>query len=233
MQKGIADELTLISYGSLGNLLSPTTEYSVQIIEELCRKGIIFHISSSSSNEDFSNREFFTEYSSIASRQWYLNIESNRLSRDELIDRLVNPVDLFDQSLCLDLWGEIVLYEVIQYLSGELVLIFKVDYEISLKTKIFLKDLSRHYSLSQIFHILRLSINETLRWIVTCDGNPDAALEKVIERAMDYVEQARVSSCEFCGLEIDHTFLESELSKFFFRKVLRIGKSRINLKPQL
>lgn len=167
--------------------------------------------------------------------KWKLNIICEELDKTELIEFITNPTDLdyseYDDILVL--WKKIALYESIEYFRYMINRYLSVDYKIGNKTKRVLNDLINHYSVAQIYGIIKKAVMKAV--IVYARGVESR--KHAVNSITDYVESIGEKEKTKKRALKKHNRVkvcpESALSKFFFDRVIKIGSEGFSEVPNI
>lgn len=126
-----------------------------------------------------------------------------------------------DAEDALEVWREIASYECIEYLCYQLQQ-FGFEYQIGQKTKMMFRSLLENFSTSQIYNIIAESVSDVLRDLYLGKCKKKIAGYTVISYIQEYCNgTSRLCRCvgEYGR---DNDISQSEVSRYFFNKVLRI-----------
>ena len=121
-----------------------------------------------------------------------------------------------------EIWKKIALDESIEYLLYSMDSI-GFDFEVGDKTRKTFSDLLKTFSVSQIYNIIWRSSNTSLRFYKEMHVNKKHAANSVITNCRNYGEQAIANKYDLTNYNRVGKCLQSEISEFFFNKILQIG----------
>lgn len=239
LREGLSEDFSYIkSVEDFINPLAPTREFQIEILSTLIDDQII--IIHSDTDPDYYWINYFEEVDRITYNRdqvkWLLNVKKNGLSRIELIESLISPLDLKEKDYenAFQLWKRIALYESLEYFKYHVYNVFSVDYKIGTKTISVINDLLNDFSVSQIYGIIYYSINRALRFQAENDHIfKSHAANTIIGYAQSYGERALANKYNMRKYNRIKECPESALSKFFFERVLKISYDGFNEKPFL
>lgn len=235
LREGISEDYQYIKpVCSFINILAPTNILTDKILLSLkMKKIIVVHPSNDPKNFDFINVKDKIFYFDSKMVKWDLNVKRDGVAKWDLINSLINPDNIEDPEKCFELWKNIALQELLQYLLFSIKSIMGVDYTVGDKTIKILSDLLKNYSVSQIHTIIYRSINDALRFQFEKRCSKNQAANTVVGIAQSFAERAAICNWDVYKRKRDSACPESALSKFFFERILKIGYAGFNEKPRL
>lgn len=216
--------------------ITPTKELLTVILKTLANANIIRVSALSDINAFVQGEKFPNEYY-IYLVKYYLGIEfdeNKRITYQKLIEPEINIIQNIDQIILL--WENIAIQECIEYLLYKL---DAIDFQFSpgAKTLEIFSNLVFDFSVSQIFGIIKRATEQTLTYYYE---NRDRISKKhaaniVINNCQKYAERAKINNWNLYQYNRPKELLQSDLSFFFFYKVLKIGDKgfRMSIKEYL
>lgn len=239
LREGLSEDFTYIkSVEDFINPLAPTGEFQAEILSTLIDNQII--IIHPDTDPDYYKMNYFEDGERLTYHRdqvkWFLKVKKDGLSRIELIESLISPLDLKEEDYenAFQLWKRIALYESLEYFKYHVYNVFSVDYKIGTKTISVISDLLNDFSVSQIYGIIYYSINRALRFHAENDHVLKShAANTIIGNAQSFGERALANKYNMRKYNRIKECPESALSKFFFERVLKISYDGFNEKPLL
>jgi len=237
LREGISEDYNYInSIESFITPLTPTYELRSEIINRLSEiDAIVIHKNTDSEFIEILDYDEGKYRYYPYKVKWNLNIKSNKLSKVELIESIINPNDIEKENYeeALVLWKKIALYESIEYFEYSVNNILGIDYNIGDKTRTVLNDLTKDYSVSQIYGILYKSTNNALRFQAERGVSMKHASNTIVGNAQSFAERARINKWDLQKYNRIKGCPQSSLSKFFFERIIKIGFDGFNEIPIL
>lgn len=237
LREGISEDYNYIK--SIENFISPLTptyEFRSEIIDRLNEiNAIVIHQSTDSEFIEIVDYEDGNYRYYPYKVKWALNVKSNDLNKVPLIESIINPSDLEEDSFeeAFLLWKKIALYESIEYFEHSVNNILGIDYKIGDKTRTVLNDLTNDYSVSQIYGMLYKSTNNALRFQAENGVSMKHASNTIVGNAQSYGERARINNWDLQKYNRIKNCPQSALSRFFFERIIKIGFDGFNEIPDL
>lgn len=228
LRDGSTEELSMILPLESGYYkLSPNPNYDSQLINFVSKDSNCVVISPDSNTEsivdiDLEKGSFRYSPKKVS---WLININSSELTKNEILDQLINPTLITDRELndAFDLWTEVAMYECLEYLNYTTESCFKVSYQIGEKTELTIKDLLKTLSVSQIYGVIYKATNEALRFYAEKKVTKQHAINTIIGACRSYAERAQSNGWILQKYHRIKDLPQSSISKFLYERLLRIG----------
>lgn len=214
--------------------LAPLAEYSFRMIKLMTDKNILYP-HPNSAIEAFKNDENFPNTYYIYKVFYHINVVSNKLSREELLDKILNikREDLgADTDVLYNIWIEIALEECKVYLVYSMGKV-NFNFNIGEKTISVFKDLLEHFSVAQIYGIIYKSISNATRFYQESKTTKKHAANSVISNCQRFGERAVANSWDIVKYNKVSELPQSLISETFFNRILNIAEKGFNEKPSI
>jgi hypothetical protein len=214
--------------------LTPHFSYSIEILNALREKGFISVPSEINLDKlevffDGDKQEIEFEPSDV---YFELSLSSDELTKEEIVNSLIHlEIDLESEEQ-LELWREIALNEIYEYMTDSVTSIFRTRYRKGDKAKMVFSELLKKHSVGQVFNIIYGRINYALRLKSEQGLMAGHAVNSILNLCTNYSERAINNDWELKNYNRPKMLPESELSKFFFESILRIGDEGFNSVPR-
>lgn len=230
---GLSEDFSVINpLDSFHIPLAPTPNYSSEIIDRLIDKKII-GVSPESNLKFFSDINIEEGSMSFCTDKimWDLLVKIDDKDYAQYINSLINPE--FDKlpEEAFDLWQKIALNECLEYFYYNLSWVLGVNYNAGNKTISILSELLKTYSVSQIFGLIYRATNNALRFRAERGVNRKHAANAVIGNAQNFAERAVINNWNITKYNRPRECPQSELSKFLYNRVLKIGDEGFHVPP--
>lgn len=211
--------------------LAPTEEMTYDILRRLCRENII-------AVSELSNIDAFPGEQDNYPNTYYMNKVMYKLNlvlpsnKKELYEKIFNP-DYYNETLmeeAYSLWMEIAKAECVEFLIYEL---DKVDFDFSPGEKTYqtFELLLHDFSTAQIYGIINKCVSDASKYYLQGDISRKRAANSVIGGCRRYAERAITNNWTLVNYGRRRDLPQSELSVFFYNRVLGIGEKGFNEKP--
>lgn len=162
-----------------------------------------------------------------------LNLLFPATKQDLLVD-VLNPsyYAIENQEEALELWKMIAMAECIEYLQYSLE---KIGFEFSpgKKTYATFEILLEDFSVSQIYGIIWRAVADASKMYLERKMPKKHAANSVIGACERYAERAKIGNWELTKYKRPRDLPQSELSRFFFYRVIKIGDEGFNSHPHV
>lgn len=221
------------SYFNSNVLLTPDDTLSKKVYLNLFKSNII-SVSPTSPLEAFDETDDnFPNTFYIYKVNYYLNLKFPSDKHDLFMD-ILNPnyykTELADEAYLL--WNEIAISECIQYLQYQLKnsgFYFNPGNKTYKNFEIILKD----FSVSQIYGIIWKSVANISKLYLEKRMNKIHAANAIVSSCLRYAEQAKLNGWNLKFYNRIPDLPQSELSAFYFNKVLGIGDMGFKVPPTI
>ena len=234
LRAGISEDLSyIIPINEFQSPLTPSIELFDEIFNVLYREsGVIqIHPKSPISAFDIDDEENITFNSSKV--YWHLNITSSD-DMSVTIEKLMNPEkdEFNDHNMNYEIWNKIALAECIEYLLYSMNSA-NFSFNPGDKTKQVFSDLLRNFSTAQIYSIIFKQTNNALRFHEEKKVARNHAANSVITGCRTYGETAKIKKWDLPKYYRIAECPQSEISNFFFNRVMQIGDDGFFCKPRV
>ena len=220
-------------YSGSNKVLAPTNELCSHLYRSLSRDEIIAVSPTSPleafvvDDEDFPNRYYTYKVT------YYLNLLFP-VNKQDLFTEILAPsyysVECEDEAL--DLWRKIAVSECIEYLDYQL---RKVGFDFAPGDKTYktFEILLDDFSVSQIYGIIWKAVADASKLYLEKGLSKKHAANSVIGACERYGERAKVNGWQLTEYSRIRDLPQSELSSFFFNRVLGIGDMGFKVPPTI
>lgn len=220
-------------YSGSNRVLAPTNELCSQLYRSLSYDEIIAVSPSSPleafvvDDEDFPNRYYTYKVT------YYLNLLFPPNKQDlftEILDPSYYSAEYEDEAL--DLWRKIAVSECLEYLDYQL---HKVGFDFAPgdKTYKMFEILLNDFSVSQIYGIIWKAVADASKLYLEKGISKKHAANSVIGACERYAERAKMNGWTLTEYSRIRDLPQSELSSFFFNRVLGIGDMGFKVPPTI
>ena len=214
------------------NMLTPQPDLSGELLLALINNNIIIP-DIHSSIDAFEDGDQFPTNFLIYCVSYYLNLAPEDGDTAAMFKRLMIPdPTLFNekQDLCFEIWKEIAMSEVLEYLNYS---IEKIGFELNpgKKTMAILSSLLEDYSVSQLYSIIYRSIANTAKFYQENKITRKHAGNMVVTHIQRYGERAKAEGWEIKGFSRNYNLPQTVISEIFFNRILNIGSLGFYLPP--
>lgn len=226
------DMSTILPLDKIDKSLAPSSELNFEILRYLKDNNIIRvdPNSSISAFVDDEDTEFpYTYY--IYKVNYLINIDFNE-DYKEGISKIINPKELkeCDKEKALKIWQEISLEESLEYLQYQMENV-KFNFNVGDKTKSVFKDMLESFSVSQIYGIIFKSVANATKYYQESSVSKKQAANSVIGGCQRLSEKAKINNWDMVKYSRIKELPQSEISEFFFDRVVGIGSLGFNMPP--
>lgn len=212
--------------------LAPSSELVCEMLRYLKDNNIIRvdPNSSISAFVDDEETEFpYTYY--IYQVNYLINIYFNE-DYKEGISKIINPKEIkeCDNYEALKIWKEIALEESLEYLQYQMDKV-RFNFSVGDKTKSVFKDMLESFSVSQIYGIIFKSIANATKYYQESSVSKKQAANSVIGACQRLSEKAKINNWDMVKYNRIKELPQSEISEFFFDRVVGIGSLGFNMPP--
>ncbi|GGA71163.1 hypothetical protein [Ornithinibacillus halotolerans] len=207
---------------SIDQKLTPTTDFTVEMVKSLTtRKIIVPH--SSSSLMAFSDGDDFPKQYEIFKVYYWLNIKPSDGAYEEMIRRLMYPHTenlVGVEDFCYDMWKKIATHELFEYIQYQLK---KIDFPSiypNKKTATVFEQLLDYFSMAEICYVIDQGINHVSRLFLEGKLVNLMAANEVINFCESYAEMAIAKNWKLKKFRRDEHLTPSLISKVFFTTML-------------
>lgn len=224
------DILVLGPIDKMNEVLAPNDPFKVEICEELMSAGVL-SVSPQSHLDAFefdeNNQLKAYTFDKVEFNLNIVGIENNQ----ELILDILDPTYYKpeDQYVALDLWRKIAVNECVEYLQYSLKEV-GFDFVAGKKTYLTFEILLNDFSVSQIYGIIYKSVADASRLCLKGLSRRHAA-NSVIGLCQRYAERSKLNQWDLVKFKRNIKPQQSELSLFFFNRVLKIGDNGFDMPP--
>lgn len=220
-------------YSGSNRVLAPTNDLCSQLYKALSHDEIIAVSPTSPleafvvDDEDFPNRYYTYKVT------YYLNLLFPASKQDlftEILDPSYYSVEYEDEAL--DLWRKIAVGECIEYLDYQLRKV-GFDFVPGDKTYKTFEILLNDFSVSQIYGIIWKSVADASKLYLEKGLSKKHAANSVIGACERYAERAKMNGWTLTEYSRIRDLPQSELSSFFFNRVLGIGDMGFKIPPTI
>ncbi|MCK1995479.1 hypothetical protein MPH61_23435 [Peribacillus muralis] len=217
---------------SLEQKLTPTENFTVELIKTLTVRNLIVPCSASSINAFVDNESFPTSYY-VDRVIFRVNIEPNDDFYPNMIQRLLYPDQKeFEKNsnFCFEMWRKISLNESLQYLLYSLE---KVGFDFSPgeKTISVFEHLLEHYSVAQVYNIIYRAVANSTKLYQERKMSKKHAANTVISTCESYGERAIAEGWSLTKYRRNYDLPETLISSIFFTSILKIAYLGFEEKP--
>lgn len=218
---GEEDMVEIRPYSGSNRVLAPTNELCARIYASLSEAQII-SVSPTSPLEAFAVDDFPKTYY-VYKVRYSINLLFPP-DREALFTEILNPsyYSAEHEGEALALWKKIAIGECLEYLLFQLHNI-RFDFTPGEKTKKILDILLNDFSVSQVYEIIWKSVAKTAKWYLGQNTTKRHAANYVISEIERYAERAKANGWNLRGYNRIRELPQSDLSQFFFNRVLGIG----------
>lgn len=209
--------------------LAPDDKTKSEIINFLIHNKAI-QVSPFSNISAFTDNNFPKEYD-IYNVMYTLNLELPH-DKEELLNQILQP-DYFNDEYkkeALTIWKKIAISECIEYLVYQLKQV-GFDFEVGEKTYITFEAFLENYSVAQIYGVIWRSVSEASRLYLEKRMTKKHAANTTIGSCQRYIERAQLYNWTLKEYSRLRDLPQSELSRFFFNKVTKIGELGFTMPP--
>ena len=210
------------AYIGSNTILAPTDDLCSQMYKTLANNGIIA-VSPTSPLEAFVVDKDFPNKYYIYKVAYYLNLVFPP-NKQILFDEILNPTYYSSEheNEALRLWIQIAVGECLEYLDYQLQ---KVGFEFNPGEKTYktFGILLNDFSVSQIYGIIWRAVADASKFYLEGNISKKHAANSVIGACERYAERAKMNGWRLSEYNRIKELPQSELSAFFFNRVLRIG----------
>lgn len=221
------------SYSGSNRVLAPTNELCSQLYKSLSHDEIIA-VSPTSPLEAFVvDDEDFPDRYYIYKVTYYLNLIFPPNKQDlftEILDPSYYSAEYEDEAL--DLWRKIAVSECLEYLDYQLRKI-GFDFVPGDKTYKMFEILLNDFSVSQIYGIIWKAVADASKLYLESNISKKHAANSVIGACERYAERAKMNGWTLTEYSRIRDLPQSELSSFFFNRVLGIGDMGFKIPPTI
>lgn len=232
---GASEDLDFVRpFSSISQSLSPSQEYSYEIIKQLFRENLIFvHPNSHPDAFIFDGINISRFYTGHV--MWALPIDSSSERPKELIINLESMFSIMDwpenwHEEWSSLWKKIALEECLEYLN-----ICLEDHGLSFmpgeKTILVFKNVLVNFSVSQTYSMIWRAAKDAAAFYVRKNVSKNHAANTVVGSIQRYSERAKAEGWDVTKYGRDRRCPQSLISQVFFNTVLQIGDSGFNEPP--
>ena len=220
-------------YSGSNRVLAPTNELCSQLYRSLSHDEIIAVSPTSPleafvvDDEDFPNRYYTYKVT------YYLNLLFP-VNKQDLFTEILAPsyysVEYEDEAL--DLWRKIAVSECVEYLDYQL---RKVGFDFTPGDKTYktFEILLNDFSVSQIYGIIWKAVADASKLYLEKGISKKHAANSVIGACERYAERAKMNGWTLTEYSRIRDLPQSELSSFFFNRVLGIGDMGFKVPPTI
>ena len=230
------DMKVLIPYdkGHINVPLSPSDNLTYDIYRMLSYRNIIT-VNPESPIEAFKDSEDFPNTYYINKVIYNINITSeNEKDKKQLFSTILNP-NYYNDNLSVEaynLWLKIAVEECCEYLVYQL---NKANFDFSPGEKTYktFELILETFSVSQIYGIIWRSVANIAKLYLEKNISRQHAANAVIGACQRYAERAKLDKWKLSEYSRIKELPQSELSSFFFNRVLKIGELGFNMAPSI
>ena len=233
LRGGLDESLNNINpIGSLDKKLTPTNDFTVELIKTLTGRNLIVLHFASPINAFVDDENFPSSYY-IYKVIFRINIEPSDGSYQNMIQRLLYPnQEEFeaDKNFCFEMWLKIALNESIEYLLYSLE---KVGFDFSPgdKTIKVFEHLLEHFSVAQIYSIIYRAVANSTKLYQERKMSKKHAANTVITSCESYGERAIAEGWNLTKYRRNYDLPETLISSIFFTSILKIAYIGFEEKP--
>lgn len=201
--------------------LTPTRD-TLKILYESLIYSRIIKVSPLSELSAFVDNDSFPANYYLEKVMYDLNLELS-FNKKELFDNILNPKYYLSnvKDVALLLWKQIAVGECIEYLVNQLNKV-NFKFEAGEKTYKTFEILLDDFSVAQIFAIIWKSVAEASRLYLETGMTKKHAANSTISACQRYAEKALANGWKLTEYSRPRDLPQSELSRFFFNKVIKI-----------
>lgn len=210
--------------------LTPTKD-TLKILYESLIENRVIKVSPLSELSAFVDNDSFPNSYYTYKVMYNINLELPP-NKSELFDDILNPKyylnDFKDTALLL--WKQIAVAECIEYLVSQLNKV-NFEFEAGEKTYKIFEILLEDFSVAQIFGIIWKSVAEASKLYLETGMTKKHAANSTIGACQRYAERALANGWELTVYSRPRDLPQSELSRFFFNKVIKIYDLGFTMSP--
>ncbi|PLV58576.1 hypothetical protein [Brachyspira pilosicoli] len=230
----ISEDLDYIKELELSNVkLSPYNNFDFEIYRQLTKEKILL-VSPFSNINAFEDSDKFPNVYYIDKVQYLINISKIDDSLEKTIETIINPeyftLDNVDEAY--NLWIEIAINECIEYLMYRIDKV-KFKFNPAKKTYSLFKLLLNNFSVSQIYNIIYRSVASASQDYLERGISKEHAANCIIGACERYANKALMKGWNIESYGRNYDLRQSEISEFFFNKVIKIGDLGFNIAPNI
>ena len=164
---------------------------------------------------------------------YILNINYD-LNLDNLIKKIINPdyYNLENINDAYNLWKDIAINECIEYLIYQ---IKQINFEFNPADKTYniIELMLENFSVSQIYNIIDKSVKNASKFYLEKKVSKQHAANSIIGGCERYANRAIVEKWDLTRYRRNYDLPQSEISEFFFNKVIKIGNLGFDISPNI
>lgn len=233
LRGGLDENLININpVASLDKKLTPTGDFTVELIKTLTGRNLIVPHFFSSINA-FVDDETFPNSYYVNRVIFRINIEPNDDIYQNMIQRLLYPDQKEfekDRNFCFEMWRKISLNESLEYLLYSLE---KVGFDFSPgeKTIKVFEHLLEHYSVAQVYSLIYRAVANSTKLYQERKMSKKHAANTVITSCESYGERAVAEGWSLTKYRRNYDLPETLISSIFFTSILKIAYLGFEEKP--
>lgn len=212
-------------------ILTPTKELQIELYNVLIKSKVIrVSPNSAISAFDFDENNFPKAYS-MNKVAYNINLKMP-LNKNDLFLEILNPTyySEINKDDAFELWKKIAVAECIEYLEHRLKSV-GFDFSAGEKTYTTFEILLQDFSVSQIYGIIWREVANASKLYLEKSISKSHAANSVIGACQRYGERAKINKWDLKRYVRERTLPQSELSLFYFNKVLKIGDMGFDMPP--
>ena len=230
----ISEDLKYIKELELSNIkLSPYDNFDFDMYRKLTKEKILL-VSPFSNINAFEDSDKFPSVYYISRVKYLINISKIDNSLEKTIETIINPeyFNLDNVEEAHNLWIEIAINECIEYLMYR---IYKVKFKFNpaKKTYSLFKLLLNNFSVSQIYNIIFRSVSNTSKDYLERGISKEHAANCIIGACERYANKVLMKGWNIEPFRRNYDLPQSEISEFFFNKVIKIGDLGFDIAPNI
>ncbi|WP_297295932.1 hypothetical protein [uncultured Brachyspira sp.] len=229
----ISEDLSYIKDLNSSNIkLSPCDELTFRMYKELTKIQALV-VSPFSDVSSFKDCEEFPSIYYIDQVMYILNINDD-FNLDNIIKRIINPdyYNLENINDAYNLWKDIAINECIEYLIYQ---IKQINFEFNPADKTYniIEIMLENFSVSQIYNIIDKSVKNASKFYLEKKVSKQHAANSIIGGCERYANRAIIEKWDLTRYKRNYDLPQSEISEFFFNKVIKIGNLGFDIFPNI